>query len=303
MVDISKISTEQRNENTKNIDILQTNEMLRLINSEDKKVAVAVENAIDQITLVVDEVTKSFQNGGRLVYMGAGTSGRIGALDASECPPTFGVPEDMVIGLIAGGDYALRHAVENIEDSVEDALIDLNAINFNKNDVLIGIAASGRTPYVVAGLKYANKIGAVTACITTSRNSRVAEVAKFPIEAITGAEVLTGSTRMKSGTAQKLVANMITTTSMIKLGKVYENLMVDVQMTNEKLVSRAKRIIRDITDVDEDTATRYLDKYKSVKNAIFAIMSNIDNESEVQKILDDNKGNIRKSLSATLGGK
>lgn len=303
MVDISKITTERRNENTKNIDLLQTKEMLKLINNEDKKVAIAVEKAIDQISVVVDQVTEVFHNGGRLVYMGAGTSGRIGVLDASECPPTFGVSEDMVVGLIAGGDYALRHAVENIEDSVEDAIKDLERINFNKNDILIGIAASGRTPYVVAGIEKANEIGARTGCITTSENSLVASVSKFPIEAITGPEALTGSTRMKSGTAQKLIANMITTTSMIKLGKVYENLMVDVQMTNEKLVSRARKIITDITGVDNETAVRYLNKYNSVKNAIFAIMSNIEDEDEINKILDENKGNIRKSLSQGLGAK
>lgn len=303
MVDISKITTERRNENTKNIDILQTKEMLKLINNEDKKVAIAVEKAIDQIALVVDQVTEVFENGGRLVYMGAGTSGRIGALDASECPPTFGVSEDMVIGLIAGGDYALRHAVENIEDSVEDAYKDLENINFSKNDILIGIAASGRTPYVVAGLEHANKIGARTACITTSENSLVAEVAKYPIEAITGPEALTGSTRMKSGTAQKIIANMITTTAMIKLGKVYENLMVDVQMTNQKLVSRARKIVMDITNVDLETAKKYLDKYTTVKNAIFAIMSNIEDEEEIEKILSENKGNIRKSLNSKVGGK
>jgi|SRR5690625_4915236 len=303
MVDISKITTEKRNQNTKNIDLLQTKDMLKLINNEDKKVAVSVEKAIDQIAVVVDEVTKVFENGGRLVYMGAGTSGRIGALDASECPPTFGVSEDMVIGLIAGGDYALRHAVENIEDSIEDAMKDLESINFSKDDILIGIAASGRTPYVVAGLEKANELGARTACITTSENSLVAEVAKFPIEAITGPEALTGSTRMKSGTAQKMIANMITTTAMIKLGKVYENLMVDVQMTNQKLVSRARKIIMDITDVDLETANKYLNKYSTVKNAIFAIMSNIEDEETITKILDENKGNIRKSLKTQAGAK
>lgn len=298
MIDINKITTEKRNQNTKNIDLLKTRDMLKLINEEDKKVAFAVEGAIDQIEVVVEEITTVFENGGRLVYLGAGTSGRIGVLDASECPPTFGVPESMVVGLIAGGDYALRHAVENIEDSREDAVNDLKDINFSDNDILVGIAASGRTPYVLAGLEYANSLGARTACITTSENSPVAAAAKFPIEAITGPETLTGSTRMKSGTAQKLIANMLTTASMIKLGKVYENLMVDVQMTNKKLVSRAQSIIMEITDVDKDTAKKYLDKYDSVKNAIFAIMSNIDEINEIEEILNNNKGNIRKSIQS-----
>src|SRR5690554_539209 len=298
MVDIKKITTEKRNENTKNIDLLKTIDMLKLINKEDKKVALAIEKSLDQIALVVDQITEVFENGGRLVYLGAGTSGRIGVLDASECPPTFGVPESMVVGLIAGGDYALRHAVENIEDSREDAVNDLKDINFSDNDILVGIAASGRTPYVLAGLEYANSLGARTACITTSENSPVAAAAKFPIEAITGPETLTGSTRMKSGTAQKLIANMLTTASMIKIGKVYENLMVDVQMTNKKLVSRAKKIIMDATGVDKQTAQEHLDKYQSVKHSIFAIMSNIDEVNEIDNILNANNGSIRKSINS-----
>ena len=296
MVDIKKITTERRNNNTKNIDLLQTKDMLKLINDEDKKVAYAVEEALDQITIVVDEITEVFENGGRLIYQGAGTSGRIGVLDASECPPTFGVPDTMVVGLIAGGDYALRHAVENIEDSREEAVQDLKAINFNENDILVGIAASGRTPYVLAGLEYANNIGARTACITTSENSPVAATAKFPIEVITGPEAVTGSTRMKSGTAQKLVANMLSTASMIKIGKVYQNLMVDVQITNEKLFSRGQSIIMEVAEVDKETAKAYLDKYGSVKHAIFAIMSEIEEESKIEEILNKHRGNIRKSI-------
>ena len=298
MVDISKITTEKRNELTKNIDILSTREMVGLINSEDKKIAFAVEKALDQVAVVVDEITKAFENGGRLVYIGAGTSGRLGVLDASECPPTFGVSEEMVIGVIAGGDYALRHAVENIEDSKEEAVKDLKEINLTNKDVLVGLAASGRTPYVLGGVEYAKSIGAVTACITTSENSVLAQAVDFPIEAVTGPETLTGSTRMKSGTAQKMIANMLTTASMIKIGKVYENLMVDVQMTNEKLVSRGQRIIMEVTGVDKDEAKKYLDEYKSVKHAIFAIMSNIKDVSEIDKLLNENHGNIRKALEA-----
>lgn len=296
MVDISKISTEKRNEKTKNIDLLPTKEILKAFNKEDKLVPVAVEKAIDQIAVVVDEVTKTFQNGGRLFYIGAGTSGRMGVLDASEVPPTFGVEEGLVIGIIAGGDYALRYAVEKVEDSKEEAIKDLKAHKLTKKDFVIGIAASGRTPYPIGGIEYANHLGCRTACVTTSEDSLISKVAQYKIEAITGPEPLTGSTRMKSGTAQKLILNMITTASMVKMGKVYENLMVDVQMSNEKLVSRATKIVIDITGCDKETAAYYLKKYDSVKFAIFAIMSKIEDEKKISSILAENKGNIRESL-------
>jgi N-acetylmuramic acid 6-phosphate etherase len=296
MIDISKISTEKRNSKTKNIDIVSTKEILVLINNEDKTVPLAVEKALDQISKVVEVVTEAFSNGGRLFYIGAGTSGRIGVLDASECPPTFGVPEDLVVGIIAGGDTALRVAIEGIEDSKAAAVLDLENHHLNEKDVVIGIAASGRTPYVVGGLEYANKMGCKTGCITTSSDSEIAKVATYPIEAITGAEPLTGSTRMKSGTAQKLICNMITTASMVKIGKVYENLMIDVQMSNDKLVSRAQRIVTEITGVGPDIAQKYLDKYGSVKYAIFAIMSKVEDPSKIKELLDQHHGNIRESL-------
>ncbi len=296
MIDISKISTEKRNLNTKNIDLVTTKEILTLINNEDKSVPIAVEKAIDQITVVVDLVTKAFSEGGRLFYIGAGTSGRLGVLDASECPPTFGVPDNMVIGIIAGGNTALRTAVEGIEDSKAAAVIDLEKHDLNKLDIVIGIAASGRTPYVIGGLEYANKIGCKTGCVTTSSDSEIAKIALYPIEAITGAEPLTGSTRMKSGTAQKLILNMITTASMVKIGKVYENLMIDVQMSNDKLVSRAQGIVSEITGVDTKIAEKYLNKYGSVKFAIFAIMSKIEDPLKIEELLDKHHGNIRESL-------
>ncbi len=296
MVDIGKISTEKRNENTRNIDIVSTKEILKMINEEDKLVPVAVEKALDQITKVVDVVTTAFQNGGRLFYIGAGTSGRLGVLDASECPPTFGVSKHMVNGIIAGGDKALRFPIEKVEDSKKAAMKDLKKHKLTSKDVVIGIAASGRTPYAVGGIEYANEIGCVTACITTSSNSLIARTAKFPIEAITGAEPLTGSTRMKSGTAQKLILNMITTASMVKIGKVYENLMVDVQMSNDKLVSRATSIVMDITGCDLETADTHLKKYNSVKYAIFSIMSKIEEKDKIRSILDEHNGNIRESL-------
>jgi len=296
MVDISKITTEKRNKNTKNIDIASTCEILKLINNEDKSVPLAVEKVIDQIAVVVDVVTNAFRTGGRLFYIGAGTSGRLGVLDASECPPTFGVSPDLVVGIIAGGDVALRKAIEGAEDSLEEAVKDLKNHALNDKDVVVGIAASGRTPYAIGGLVYANEIGAKTACITTSVDSEIAHVAQYPIEAITGAEPLTGSTRMKSGTAQKLILNMITTASMVKIGKVYENLMIDVQISNNKLVSRGKRIVMEVTGVDEDIAEEYLDRYKSVKYAIFGILSHIEETEKIEELLKEFNGNIRESL-------
>ena len=301
MIDISKISTEKRNANTINIDIVETKEILRLINEEDKTVPLAVENALDQITAVVDVVTKAFNEGGRLFYIGAGTSGRIGILDASECPPTFGVSPSMVIGLIAGGDKALRRAIEGIEDSKNAAMKDLKKKHLCKKDVVIGIAASGRTPYVIGGIEYANEIGCSTACITTSSNSEVAKIVTYPIEAITGAEPLTGSTRMKSGTAQKLICNMITTASMVKIGKVYENLMIDVRMSNDKLISRAQRIVMDVTGVNLEDAIQALKRYGSVKLAIFALISGIENIDDIKEILNKHHGNIRESLKYNKG--
>ncbi|NLN50409.1 MAG: N-acetylmuramic acid 6-phosphate etherase [Acholeplasmataceae bacterium] len=296
MVDISKITTEQRNPKTTNIDLLSTKEILVLFNEEDKTVPYAVGKALDQIAIVVDKVTEAFRNDGRLFYVGAGTSGRLGVLDASECPPTFGVSEDMVIGVIAGGDIALRLALEKVEDSKEEAIKDLKSYNLTSKDFVIGITASGRTPYPIGAIEYANSIGCNTGCITTSTNSEIAKVAKYKIEAITGAEPLTGSTRMKSGTAQKLILNMITTVSMVKLGKVYENLMVDVQMSNEKLISRAVKIVTEITGCEPKLAREYLAKYNSVKYAIFAIMSKIENKTTIKEILDEHHGNIRESL-------
>ncbi len=296
MVDIGKISTEKRNENTRNIDLVSTQEILTMINNEDKLVPIAVEKALGQISNVVDVVTQAFQKGGRLIYVGAGTSGRLGVLDASECPPTFGVSKDMVIGIIAGGNKALRFPIEKVEDSKKAAIRDLKRKKLKPNDVVIGVTASGRTPYAVGAVEYANEVGCQTACITTSSNSVIAATAKHPIEAITGAEPLTGSTRMKSGTAQKLIMNMITTASMVKIGKVYENLMVDVQMSNDKLVSRATSIVMDVTGCNKDTAVAHLMKYDSVKFAIFSIMSKIEDKDKIKEILMDHNGNIRESL-------
>lgn len=251
-----------------NLENMSIKELLININNEDKKVPLAVEKSIPQIESLVNELVDRFEKGGRLFYIGAGTSGRLGVLDASECPPTYGVPDDWVIGLIAGGDSAFRKAVENAEDDDEQAWKDLQAFSINKNDILVGIAASGGTPYVIGGLNEANKNGVLTGCITCNLNSKVAAVSKHPIEVIVGSEFVTGSTRMKAGTAQKLVLNMITTSLMIKLGRVVGNKMVDMQLTNQKLVKRGTLMIMKDLQIDEQKAKELLLKYKSVRNAI-----------------------------------
>lgn len=296
-VDLKKIKTEERNNKTLNIDKLDVYDIITLINEEDKLVALAVEQAKGQISALVEEVVKCFENDGRLIYMGAGTSGRVGIIDAVECRPTYGVNDEMVQCLMAGGINAFVKAVEGAEDNRELAIEDLKKINFSSNDVLIGIAASGRTPYVVSGCEYAKSIGAVTGCIVTSPNSVLEATVAYPIVAVTGPEVITGSTRMKSGTAQKMICNMISTAAMIKMGKVYQNLMVDVQPTNEKLVSRAVRILCEASGIDESIAKDKLLKFKGVKKALFSILSGIDDYNEVSNILESQKGHIRKALS------
>lgn len=300
-MDLKKISTESRNPNTMDIDLVSTREMLVKINNEDKKVAYVIEEKLDQIAIVVDKIVESFQKGGRLIYMGAGTSGRLGVLDAVECPPTYGTPKEMVIGLMAGGIDALEFAVEGAEDSVELAIEDLTRVNVNENDIVIGIAASGRTPYVVGGIKFAKEKGATTSCITTSLNSVLANTVDYPIEVVTGAEAITGSTRMKSGTAQKLVCNMLTTASMVKMGKVYENLMIDMQPTNEKLVARAEKMVMEITGLSQEEAKEYIKKYGNVKRSIFAFLTGIENIDEIEKHLNNAKGNIRLALKIAKG--
>lgn len=296
-VDLKKISTESRNKNTMNIDQMSTIEMLKAINNEDKTVAFAVEKSLGQIALLVDEVYETFRNNGRLIYIGAGTSGRLGVLDASECPPTYGVDNNMVIGLIAGGNEALVNAVEGAEDSKELAVEDLKGINLSNKDIVVGIAASGRTPYVIGGIEYAKEIGAITGCITTSAGSKLADLVEYPVEAITGPEPITGSTRMKSGTAQKMICNMISTCAMIKMGKVYENLMIDLKATNEKLVSRMLSIIKEITGYSNEIAKQQLEKFKSVKGVLLSYLTKIENPNEIQKILEENNGNIREAIS------
>jgi N-acetylmuramic acid 6-phosphate etherase len=247
-------------------------ELLQGINAEDKTVAFAVEKAIHQIEALVTEIVKRMKTGGRLFYIGAGTSGRLGVVDASECPPTFGVPFDMVVGIIAGGDGAIRKAVENAEDDFNQAWLDLQAFSICNNDTVIGIAASGRTPYVIGGLKEARKNGMLTGCIVCNEGSKIADEAEFPIEIVVGPEYVTGSTRMKSGTAQKLALNMISTTVMIQLERVKGNKMVDMQMTNEKLVNRAINMVVEATGISNKKADELLKIHGSVRKAIDSIL-------------------------------
>jgi N-acetylmuramic acid 6-phosphate etherase len=294
-VNIKKITTEGRNPNTLDIDRVSTIEIVKKINNEDKTVAYAVEKAIPEIAKCVDMVYDTFMNDGRLIYMGAGTSGRIGLVDAVECKPTYGVSPEMVQCLMAGGLSAMVQAVEGAEDSRTMAVEDLKRINLTNKDIVIGIAASGRTPYVLGGVEYARSIGAKTASISTSQNTILSSMVDCPIEAVTGAEPITGSTRMKSGTAQKMICNIISTSAMVKMGKVYENLMIDVQATNEKLVARAVSILKDITGLDDVEAKQAYDKYGSVKKAMLGVLAGIEPD-EVNKILDKHKGNIRESL-------
>lgn len=261
-------STTEQSSSYDNLENMSVNELLTNMNNEDKKVALAVEKSIGQITPLVEEIVLRFKKGGRLFYIGAGTSGRLGVLDASECPPTYGVPHNWVIGLIAGGDGALRKAVENAEDDFEQAWEDLKAFSINENDVLVGIAASGRTPYVIGGLKAANEQGIITGCVTCNEGSAVAKEAKYPVEVVVGPEFVTGSTRMKSGTAQKLVLNMISTSVMVKLGRVKGNKMVDMQLSNEKLVERGTNMVAVELGVDKALAQALLLKYKSVRAAV-----------------------------------
>jgi N-acetylmuramic acid 6-phosphate etherase len=259
--------TEQESNYT-DIDQMSVTEILKGINNEDKTVPLAVEQAIPQIEKLVTAVTERMAGGGRLFYIGAGTSGRLGVVDASECPPTFGVPFDMVVGIIAGGDTAIRRAVENAEDDNEQAWIDLQEFNINEKDSLIGLAASGTTPYVIGGLNTARRHGVLTGCIVCNEGGPIAKESDFPVEIVVGPEFLTGSTRMKSGTAQKLALNMLSTAIMIRLGKVKGNKMVDMQLTNHKLVDRGTQMVMEELNIDHEKAEELLLRFGSVRKAV-----------------------------------
>ena len=293
---LSTLITEQRNPNSMHVDSLSALEIVQLMNDEDKQVPLAIEKCLPQIAQAVECIVAAFQQGGRLVYIGAGTSGRLGVLDASECPPTFGVSPEMVKGIIAGGERALRHPIEGAEDSKEQAVVDLQTIQFSSKDVLVGIAASGRTPYVIGALEYAKSLGSVTVSITSNPNSAMANIVDIVIDTVVGPEVLTGSSRLKSGTAQKLVLNMLTTASMILMGKCYQNLMVDVQASNEKLKARAIRIVMQATDCDKALAEETLKQAdQNAKLAIMMILSGLD-RVQAETLLEKHQGKLQLAL-------
>ena len=293
---LSTLITEQRNPNSMHVDSLSALEIVQLMNQEDKQVPLAIEKCLPQIAQAVECIVAAFQQGGRLIYIGAGTSGRLGVLDASECPPTFGVSPEMVKGIIAGGERALRHPIEGAEDSKEQAVIDLQTIQFSSKDVLVGIAASGRTPYVVGALEYAKSLGSVTVSIASNPNSAMANIVDIAIDTVVGPEVLTGSSRLKSGTAQKLVLNMLTTASMILMGKCYQNLMVDVQASNEKLKARAIRIVMQATDCDKSLAEETLKQAdQNAKLAIMMILSGLD-RAQAETLLEKHQGKLQLAL-------
>ena len=284
-VEINQLTTEKRNPNTMHLDQMSVGQVLELINKEDQQVPEVIAEALGQIEAAVETIIQSFNAGGRLIYFGAGTSGRLGVLDAAECVPTFGVSPDLVVGLIAGGDKAMVEAVEGAEDSLTLAEEDFKKLKLNANDTVVGIAASGRTPYVIGGLQYAQSIGAKTVSIACNQQAKISGFAQIPIEVDCGPEVLTGSTRLKAGTAQKLILNMLSTVSMIGIGKVYQNLMVDVQATNEKLEERSKRIIMAATECSYEEAASYFEAANhKVKVAIVMILTNLDATEASQKI-------------------
>lgn len=296
MVNLSNLATEQKNEHTKNIDLLTTIEVLNLMNDEDKKVAYAVEKELPHIAEAIEIIYEKISNGGRLIYIGCGTSGRLGILDAVECPPTFGTAPKLIQGLIAGGMTAIFKAVEGAEDNFQLGAEDLQAIQFSDKDVVVGIAASGRTPYVLGAVTYAHRIGAKTISLTCSPRSELNEICDVAIVPLPGAEVITGSTRLKSGTAQKMILNMLSTSVMIKMGKVYGNLMVDVKASNEKLIERAVSIVRSATGADDSWVRGVLEECGySAKTAIVMIKCNMTAE-QAEDALEKVNGHISRII-------
>ena len=293
---LQQFITESRNQASADIDTLSTLDMLTIINNEDKKVAIAVEAILPNIALAVDAIQHAFSIGGRLFYCGAGTSGRLGILDASECPPTFGSPAEQVVGLIAGGKPAILKAVENAEDNTRAGQQDLLNIKLNNKDIVVGIAASGRTPYVIGAMQYAKELGCTVISLCCNNNSEMANIADIKLDVIVGPEVVTGSSRMKAGTAQKMVLNMLTTGSMIKNGKVFGNLMVDVQATNEKLIERQKKIIMEATECSREVAEIALkDSGNHCKTAIVMVLTGLD-VNQAKNSLKQHQGFIRQCI-------
>lgn len=295
IAELETLVSEARNPDTIEIDLMSTSEILGAMNREDRRAPEAVEKVIPQIALAVDRIVEAIRKGGRLIYMGAGTSGRLGVLDASECPPTFGVSPDMVVGIIAGGDHALRHPIEGAEDSLEEGPRDLKLIKLEARDVVVGIAVSGRTPYVIGALDYAKSIGATTVALSCNPDSTIARQADIAISPVVGPEAVTGSTRLKSGTAQKLVLNMLTTASMIRIGKTYQNLMVDLSVSNEKLEARAIRILTEVSGCTTEAAERYLAlSDNNVKLAILMALTGMDRPT-AETALTNSDGFLRRA--------
>jgi len=293
---IKKLTTEQRNENTRHIDQKSTVEILQLINSEDSKIPAVIASSLSEIAQATDAIVAGFKQGGRLLYFGAGTSGRLGILDASECPPTYGTDPELVQGIIAGGKEAIQRAVEGAEDNEELGISDINQLQVGSSDVVVGIAASGRTPYVLGAMQRAKELGATVVGIANNADSPMKEIASIMIEAVVGPEVVLGSTRMKSGTAQKMILNMLTTASMIKSGKVYDNLMVDLLPSNHKLVIRAKRLIEIATGADENVVEKaYEESRGHVKTAIVMILADVSSE-EATELLEASSGFVRDAI-------
>lgn len=296
-IDLTTMITESRNQASLTIDQLTTIDMLKVINEEDKKVAFAVEKQLPQIAQAVDKIVEAFQQQGRLIYIGAGTSGRLGILDASECPPTYGTPAEQIMGIIAGGTPAIFKAVENAEDKPEQSQADLQSIQFNYKDILVGITASGRTPYVIGAMEYAKSQGATVISLCCNPNAPMIGLADIAITPIVGAEVITGSSRMKAGTAQKLVLNMLTTASMIKIGKVFSNLMVDVEASNAKLIERQIQIVIEATSCSRQQAINALEQCnRQCKTAIIMLLMQISAE-QAMTLLNENRGMIAHVLA------
>ncbi len=297
-MNLGSLISETRNTRTMALDGVSTREMVSLLNQEDALVAPAVAAVLDEVAKAVDAAAMALQAGGRVIYMGAGTSGRLGVLDASECPPTFGVPHGLVVGLIAGGPGALLKAVEGAEDSLQLGEEDLKALNLTAEDLVVGIAASGRTPYVIGGLRYAKATGCTTVAISCNPASPIASEAAIAISPVVGPEALTGSTRLKSGTAQKMVLNMISTGAMVKFGKVYQNLMVDMKASNIKLVDRACRMLMEATGIERTQAEQVLQQTDhEVKPAILMVLTGLDAASARAR-LEEHRGFLRAALEA-----
>ena len=296
-MNISKLNTEQQNPKTLNIDLMTTEDIITVINQEDTLVPNVIARQVPVIAEVVDRIIAAFKQGGRLIYVGAGTSGRLGIIDASECPPTFGTDPGLIVGVIAGGKEAMTEAIEGVEDDTQQGKADMEDISVSANDIVIGIAASGRTPYTIGALENAKQLGALTVSIVCSKDSEMEKISDYTIAAVVGPEVITGSTRMKAGTAQKLILNMLTTASMVKMGKVYGNLMVDVQMTNEKLHSRAANIVKMATGAsDEEARSAIKEQNYHTKAAILQIITGLQG-TEAKSLLEKHDGYLREAIS------